>query len=326
MKETRALETEGSPMGAPDDFTLINGIGSGIERRLHSAGVFTFRQLGSMSPSAIIDAIGSLVGLTPDRILRQDWIGQAQSLALAAPSEPLETVLAVPEEEPDKPADRQHYQMFTVEILLDEADDIRRTRVVHVGSKRESTWAGWDAERIIQSMGDLAGLNLPGPAAQPIPVTVEESVESLQKPTPQEHRHPDWVDKTRFQLSKAVTRSIHTEQPGSLFLQDRKVHAQFLLDLADSMKTPEKQFAYHADVFIHRLDDPGKWWLKSIHGQLPGREPVLVEFDTEELLPGTYMIDTRVLVREGEETASVPVDGVEEAAGTIHSNIFWVYG
>jgi hypothetical protein len=45
--------------------------------------------------------------------------------------------------------DRQPYATFVVELLLDEQGNVRRTRVVHVQTGIERTWAGWDEERLI---------------------------------------------------------------------------------------------------------------------------------------------------------------------------------
>src|SRR5262249_24058024 len=39
----------------PDDLKLITGVGPSIERRLHSAGILTYAQLATLSPSEIIE-------------------------------------------------------------------------------------------------------------------------------------------------------------------------------------------------------------------------------------------------------------------------------
>jgi hypothetical protein len=55
--------------------------------------------------------------------------------------------------QPGQPADRQHYSTFVVELLLDEHNDVRRTRVVHVQTGIEKKWAGWDEERLLAFLG-----------------------------------------------------------------------------------------------------------------------------------------------------------------------------
>jgi predicted flap endonuclease-1-like 5' DNA nuclease len=64
-----------------DDLKLINGIGPGVESRLHGVGIYTFAQLAALSPADIAASVSGLAGLTTERIIKQDWIGQARKLA-----------------------------------------------------------------------------------------------------------------------------------------------------------------------------------------------------------------------------------------------------
>jgi hypothetical protein len=51
--------------------------------------------------------------------------------------------------QPSQPTDQQHYSTFVVELLLDAHHDVRRTRVTHIQTGTEQTWAGWDEERLL---------------------------------------------------------------------------------------------------------------------------------------------------------------------------------
>ncbi|MFC5407943.1 hypothetical protein ACFPMF_01385 [Larkinella bovis] len=62
-----------------DDLKEINGIGPFFEKKLHSLRIYTFRQLASCTP-ADVDQIGNIIEFFPDRIEREDWVGQAQKL------------------------------------------------------------------------------------------------------------------------------------------------------------------------------------------------------------------------------------------------------
>lgn len=66
---------------AMDNLQVIDGIGPAIERRLHSIGIFTFTQLAALSPADIAASVADIAGLTSERIVKQNWIGQAQDLA-----------------------------------------------------------------------------------------------------------------------------------------------------------------------------------------------------------------------------------------------------
>ena len=62
-----------------DDLTRISGIGAVFERRLNKAGITTFAQLARMASDAVADAID--IEIAPDRIVDDDWIGQAARLS-----------------------------------------------------------------------------------------------------------------------------------------------------------------------------------------------------------------------------------------------------
>src|SRR5437867_5513742 len=66
------------PPGA-DDFKLINSINSSVENRLYKAGILTFAQLAALSPGEIVAQVAGLA--SAERIIKQDWIGQARALA-----------------------------------------------------------------------------------------------------------------------------------------------------------------------------------------------------------------------------------------------------
>ena len=59
------------------------------------------------------------------------------------------------------PVDRQGYETFVVELLVDEHRAVRRTRVVHVQSGAEQRWAGWDRERLLRFVVTQPDLDVP---------------------------------------------------------------------------------------------------------------------------------------------------------------------
>lgn len=59
------------------------------------------------------------------------------------------------------PVDRQGYETFVVELLVDEHRVVRRTRVVHVQTGAEERWAGWDRERLLRFVVTLPDLHVP---------------------------------------------------------------------------------------------------------------------------------------------------------------------
>lgn len=169
-------ETTETAPPAVDDFKLINGIGPAIERCLHEAGVLTFAQLASMSPTEIVALLDNFTGLSSQRIAQQDWIGQARELAPEAEEAGDEADQAIVEAK-----DQQHYATFTVELLLDEQNNARRTRIVHIQTGEEKTWAGWEENQLLRFFIQRARLP-EQPTTQPDRVarlTVESGLHKL---------------------------------------------------------------------------------------------------------------------------------------------------
>jgi NADH-quinone oxidoreductase subunit E len=86
-EETPPLALPGA-QGQPDDLKRISGIGPGIERTLHELGIYHFHQIAAFTPANIAWINRRL--RFKGRIEREDWIGQARTLAedgAAAPGE-----------------------------------------------------------------------------------------------------------------------------------------------------------------------------------------------------------------------------------------------
>jgi hypothetical protein len=140
-----------------DNLKLITGIGPAIENRLHAAGIISYADLAQMDPEGLADLFSDFPGLTAAQIDKKDWIGQAKRLDVdkSAPK----TSHLLPEQEPQTQEMRQHYAVFTIELLLDENNRARRTRAMHVQSQMEQSWAGWDTPRLIAFITSNAALS-----------------------------------------------------------------------------------------------------------------------------------------------------------------------
>lgn len=62
-----------------DDLKLIVGIGPKIEKKLNKLGVYTFEQITELTPE-MIDQINTKLKSFPDRVERDNWMGQAKTL------------------------------------------------------------------------------------------------------------------------------------------------------------------------------------------------------------------------------------------------------
>lgn len=73
------VDASGETPPSSDDLTQIYGIGPVFRRRLNVAGITTFGQLASMSPDKLQRLLD--IDVDPQRIIDDDWIGQAAALA-----------------------------------------------------------------------------------------------------------------------------------------------------------------------------------------------------------------------------------------------------
>jgi hypothetical protein len=142
-------ETQAPP---PDDFAgNIDGIGPTIETRLHESGIRTFAQLAAMTSTALFELLQGFRGMSVERLAELDWPGAAQKLAAE------EVASAEAARTTSTSGNRQHYANFHVELLLDEENNVRRTRVQHIETKKEAQpWTGWDGRRLLDFIQDAA--------------------------------------------------------------------------------------------------------------------------------------------------------------------------
>ena len=176
-RKTPSIPTIGSPP-ATDDFSLIKGIGPVLSRRLHEAGISTYNQLASLSPTQLAEKVG---GLSARQIAKQDWAGQADKLAPRKPR------ANSPQKVLQKRPLHQHYENFTIEFLLDEKKTIRRTRVVHIQSGDADSWAGWEDEQLIDFLARHTGTRLLGKKPEikeSLPVPIPPPGNILREPAP----------------------------------------------------------------------------------------------------------------------------------------------
>ena len=77
----RASETEAivETPKSYDDLKLISGIGPNLEKNLRDAGITSYSQIAALTPAEIADLEANVVKFT-GRIIRDNWVGQAQLL------------------------------------------------------------------------------------------------------------------------------------------------------------------------------------------------------------------------------------------------------
>ena len=136
-----------------DNLKLIRGIGPAIEEQLHQIGICTFAQLAVMSPSSIAQLLAGIGGASAQRVAKQRWIEQAREQMRDAMHTKQPSIKA-------SHLSRQRYATFTVELLIDGDNSVRRTRVVHVQDGQEMAWADWEETRLLDFMTERAAFHI----------------------------------------------------------------------------------------------------------------------------------------------------------------------
>jgi hypothetical protein len=265
------------PSVAVDNFTQISGIGPAIERHLHQGHILTFAQLATMSPDDIAKLLEGLVGMSAERIAQQDWTGQARKYA---------SELAAPKTEPDQPppGNRQHYATFTLELLLDEDNNVRRTQVKHIQSRDEppEAWVGWDMDRIRQFIVQRAALRLP--EAEPIRQVAPSDVPALPAVT-----GADLANRLRLHELAAVL--PNADSPCSMVRRNQPFNVRLTLDLSQMAIPRESPLDYTAAVYAKALGGGPRRTVGEARGSLTPPDLLTLTIKGTPLPPGFYRLN-----------------------------------
>lgn len=143
-----------------DNFKAINGVSGIVESCLRRAGILTYAQFASLSPDDIITIVGNASPLSPEKIAKQNWIGQARELALRASSpEAPQEAPAESSDDAERSSDEQRDEKFVVELLLNHDGDVKRARAKHMRTGELEEWDGWREERLINFFERQAGIH-----------------------------------------------------------------------------------------------------------------------------------------------------------------------
>jgi hypothetical protein len=291
-----------------DDFTLVRGIGPSIAQRLHGAGIRTFAQLAAQSPDDIAALLANVAGVTAERIVKQNWIGQARDLAAElAPAESAgdeaEQTLVKPHDNASGSAARQHYATFTVELLLSESNDVRRTRVVHVQGGEEDAWAGWDDKQLVNFVIQRAGLRLsmvePAPAAaivEPaLPVSTPEPVRPVTmavEPAPLSAMPAGITGSIRLRALETVP-----EDNGGVYPMLRHGHpfrVHLTLDLTDVKAPRDVPLGYTTVIYAKKMGLGARHIIGEARGTFILADTVTIDVKATALPEGPYRLEATV--------------------------------
>jgi hypothetical protein len=157
-------QTLDTPSDNGDDLQQIKGIGQVVAQAMNSVGIHRYADLARFTSESLSDLLkAEIPSISPKRIEREDWIGQARALAQLAnterkPTEEASEVAEEPEEEAPSPSTWRQHAGFSVffDYLIDEqGEQLWQTRVYHDETDEEAIfpgvtttpWAKWVTEQ-----------------------------------------------------------------------------------------------------------------------------------------------------------------------------------
>jgi hypothetical protein len=271
-----------------DDLTRIRGIGPAIAHRLSTAGVTTFDEIAARSPSDLAALIG-VAGLSAEQIARKDWVGQAQALAVERSSDIRADALfdhepLAPDHQPAT-VNRQHYATFMVELLLDEENDVRRTRVAHVQGGAEDSWAGWRATQLLAFFTQSARIQLsqaePAPSAQEIAPDIASTGREV-----------------RAHISGLELAPVGADGSQSFLRDGQPFEVQLALEFSAVVTAADEPGVYSATVYAKNLLDHSRHVISQVRDTLPQTDSTILRLAGAELRHGIYRLEAMVSVKQ----------------------------
>jgi hypothetical protein len=280
-----------------DDLTRIRGIGPAVAHRLNAAGVATYDEIAARS-AAELSALVGLAGLSAEQIAKKDWVGQAQALAAersTIPGDELFDLEPLAVEAEWAPVNRQHYATFMVELLLDEENEVRRTRVAHVQGGAEDSWRGWRAEQLLAFFTQSAQLQ--GPVAKP-------TLSAQEDPS-------DIADAGR--RAQAHIRGLELVQAGevgarSFLHDDQSFEVQLTLDFGEAAILVKQPLIYSAAIYAKNLRDRSRHTIGQVRDALSHSDSTIVRLEGTRLPLGTYRLEAVVSTRQPDSQAGAADD------------------
>lgn len=304
MSSKRIRSSEQSNPAGADNFKRISSISRTIESQLHDAGVRTFAKLASLSPEEIVELVGELPGITAERIIRQDWIGQARLLASKQAREKSEDESSDPESR--GLADREGLTSFVVELLLDEERQVKRTKVMQVITGQEDIWDGWQEKRLVDFFVQHAAMQPPpaeavsttevmddSPEMSARPASPEKSVEALPSAEAADGLSSSpavaaLIGQPRLLALEAV--SEQPNLPGWQFSSNKEFNVRLSLDLSEVTITKPGPLDYIAIIEVKKLGDQRRQILGQSRGTITPADNVTLELEGKPLSSGIYRL------------------------------------
>jgi hypothetical protein len=267
MSARRSRSSGPKRTSGADNFTLIEGINTFLEAKLHRAGILTFAQLAALSPEEILESVGHPEGVTIDRITSENWIGQARKMA-----------------------GKKTTAQFIVQLVLNQDRSVSSTRVTHSESYEEEDWIGWDETRLVRFFvrhGELCLPAIENAAVEEMSseVAETETVKSGKATAKPAARETAGIGEPHLQ--EFTTMPPISQAPSLLLDQGQPFNVRLSFDLPPG----EERFEYTTVVYAKSLSSQMRQPVGIAQGAAAPNERVTVEVQATELPEGIYRME-----------------------------------
>jgi hypothetical protein len=190
-------------------------------------------------------------------------------------------------------ANHQRYAAFAVELLLNDDDSVRRTKVSHVQSGESKTWAEWSADEAVAFIESKAGLQkeaASSPQADILPAP------PVVKKTEAPHIATALSENMANVSMLGVVREGETEF-NHLLSSDQTYKYQLALEVTDEEIARGASLKYQAVVQAKLLGTGKILRVGASSGMTHAGKRVVIDVNGNKLGPGTYRLGASVMLR-----------------------------
>jgi Helix-hairpin-helix domain len=260
MSKKRSEASRGEEPPEINDLKLINGIGPAVERRLHGVGIYTYAQLAALSPADVASAVAGIGGLTSERIIKQDWIGQARRLAS-------ESIPGEAQEEAEAPV-----EPFVSQVEL-------------VAPAIEITGPAPPVVAETELAVPSVEVTEPAPA-----VVTPSGAEEADIPPPV----VAITGMPRLHLIETISADTNTLQ--NFFARDQPFIVRLTLDLSDVRVSDDTQISYRVSIYSKSLEGHPRQIVGEISGIVTSTDKVIASIEGIALPKGTYRLKAMLIL------------------------------
>jgi hypothetical protein len=176
---------------------------------------------------------------------------------------------------------RQHYATFTVELLLDEDNEVRRTRVAYIQGGNEDAWAGWEERRIVRFITQHAAPRLPvAETAQVSPAAARAAA-----PAPADLTGTFRMD--RLEMMPPDRAGLH-----GMVRHNQPFVMELTLDMAQVTIHGKGPLQYTTTVYGKNLDNGSRQIVGEARGSIMPRDQVTLTMEGRRLPRGIYRLES----------------------------------